>query len=35
MEQENSKSPKPLPEVFLVEFDRLSIIRHRWVYEAR
>ena len=23
--QENSKSPKPLPEVFLAEFDRLSM----------
>jgi hypothetical protein len=25
MEQENTKSPKPLPEIFLAEFGRLSI----------
>ena len=35
MEQENSKSPKPLPEVFLAESGRLSIIRYSRVHEAR
>jgi hypothetical protein len=28
MEQENSKSPKPLPEVFIAELDRFSTV-HR------
>jgi hypothetical protein len=36
MEQENSKSPKTLPEIFIAEFCRISTVHHtEFFYEVR